>query len=72
LLTQSIQLDIMKKSKIITINGPTMLSKIMKIVLLTSCLTLQACTTCDIANIFGNDICNIAALDPVSNSFKLS
>jgi len=43
-----------------------MSSKIMKITLLTLFLSLQGCTTCDIANLFGNDICNIAAIEQVS------
>ena len=43
-----------------------MLSIKKKITLFFLCLTLQACTTCDIANLFGNDICNIAAVEQVS------
>ncbi len=43
-----------------------MTSKIQKIALLIILsLNLQACTTCDIANLFGDDICNIVAVEQV-------
>jgi len=43
-----------------------MLSKVQKITLLILLFNLQACTTCDIASLFGNDICNIVAVAQVS------
>lgn len=60
--------NIVLQVEIIIINGLVMRSKIQKIALLLLSFNLQACTTCDIANLFGDDICNIVAIEQVNES----
>ncbi len=66
LLPYLFYVDIMHQVKTIIIKGFVMSFKIQKIALLLLSLNLQACTTCDIANLFGDDICNIVAVEQVS------